>query len=62
MQTISLLFRFRAIFVDLFSWALVANIIIIIIIIQGLGQRPVPVQNLTSELMNLPTEGISTLT
>jgi hypothetical protein len=28
-------------------------IIIIIIIIQGLGQRPVPVQNLISEFMNL---------
>jgi hypothetical protein len=28
-------------------------IIIIIIILQGLGQRPVSVQSLTSELMNL---------
>jgi hypothetical protein len=28
-------------------------IIIVIIILQGLGQRPVPVQSLTSELMNL---------
>jgi hypothetical protein len=28
-------------------------IIIVIIFLQGLGQRPFPVQNLTSELMNL---------
>jgi preprotein translocase subunit SecY len=28
-------------------------IIIIIIFLQGLGQRPVPVQSLTSEFMNL---------
>jgi hypothetical protein len=28
-------------------------IIIIIIFLQGLGQRPVPVQSLTSELLNL---------
>jgi hypothetical protein len=36
-----------------FDFNITAIIIIIIIILQGLGQRPVPVQNLTSELMNL---------